>query len=155
MNRELDKMLAVKDKSQVIGEFLDWLLNHKGYVLARYSCYEHREKTMSKQEEALKCSYELYRSVPGHKAAARKLNAAVNRAAKSALKRVSKGEQQLQPAMCAALTEHVQPVMKQLSLFGANDTEPEWRVVDVLTELIESRLGIKIHVDGWDLRASM
>lgn len=33
---ELDKMLAVNDKSQVIGEFLDWLRNDKDYVLAEY-----------------------------------------------------------------------------------------------------------------------
>lgn len=33
---ELDKMLAVKDKSQAIGEFFDWLVNDKGYVLSQY-----------------------------------------------------------------------------------------------------------------------
>lgn len=33
---ELDKMLAVKDQSQTIGEFLDWLTEVKGYVLAEY-----------------------------------------------------------------------------------------------------------------------
>ncbi len=33
---ELDKMLAVKDKSQAIGEFLDWLQHDKNYVLAEY-----------------------------------------------------------------------------------------------------------------------
>ncbi len=31
---ELDKMLAVKDKSQVIGEFLDWLQHDKKIALA-------------------------------------------------------------------------------------------------------------------------
>lgn len=33
--REIEKMLAVKDKSQVIGEFLDWLPS-KGYVLCEW-----------------------------------------------------------------------------------------------------------------------
>lgn len=35
---ELDKMLAVKDKSQVIGEFLDWLRN-EGVLLT--TCHSH------------------------------------------------------------------------------------------------------------------
>jgi hypothetical protein len=33
---ECDKMLAVRDKSQVIGEFLDWL-GEQGITLARYT----------------------------------------------------------------------------------------------------------------------
>ena len=31
---ELDKMSAVKEKSQAIGEFLEWLRSEKGYFLA-------------------------------------------------------------------------------------------------------------------------
>lgn len=33
---ELDKMLAVNDKSQVIGEFLDWLRNDRDIIFAKY-----------------------------------------------------------------------------------------------------------------------
>lgn len=33
---ELDKMGLVQDKSQAIGEFLEWLQNTKGYTLAEY-----------------------------------------------------------------------------------------------------------------------
>lgn len=33
---ELDKMLAVKDKSQMIGVFLDWLQDEKKIVFAKY-----------------------------------------------------------------------------------------------------------------------
>lgn len=35
--KELQKMNEVKDKSQLIGEFLDWLMNEKGCVIAEYS----------------------------------------------------------------------------------------------------------------------
>lgn len=37
---ECEKMAAVKDRSQVIGEFLDWLLNEKEFVIAHYDPYE-------------------------------------------------------------------------------------------------------------------
>lgn len=33
---ECDKLLAVKDKSQPIGEFLDWLRNEKGIEFCRW-----------------------------------------------------------------------------------------------------------------------
>ncbi len=33
---ELDKQLAVQDKSQPIGEFLDWLTSRKGYTVCFY-----------------------------------------------------------------------------------------------------------------------
>jgi len=34
--KETDKMLKARDKSQPIGEFLDWLLNEKHYRIAEY-----------------------------------------------------------------------------------------------------------------------
>lgn len=64
----LDKMLAVKDHSQAIGEFLDWLATERGIVLATrhqhmpiddddlpdeaeeydvHGCYEYRSDTAS------------------------------------------------------------------------------------------------------------
>ena len=36
---ELDKMLAIKDKSQAIGAFIEWL-GHNGMVIARYASKE-------------------------------------------------------------------------------------------------------------------
>lgn len=38
---EHDKLLQIKEKSQACGEFLDWLTNERGYVLAKY--HEHDE----------------------------------------------------------------------------------------------------------------
>ena len=34
---ECDKMIAVKNKSQPIGEFLDWLQNEKGFCISEWS----------------------------------------------------------------------------------------------------------------------
>ena len=31
---ECDKMVAIRDKSQIIGEFIDWLTSEKGYTIA-------------------------------------------------------------------------------------------------------------------------
>lgn len=39
---EIDKMHEVKDRSQAIGEFLEWLLNEKDWTLAAY--HEHTEQ---------------------------------------------------------------------------------------------------------------
>ncbi len=36
---EHEKLVAVKDKSQAIGEFMDWLQNTKGAVLRRWVQY--------------------------------------------------------------------------------------------------------------------
>lgn len=35
---ELDKITKVRDKSQAIGEFLDWLTGEHNIVLARWRC---------------------------------------------------------------------------------------------------------------------
>jgi hypothetical protein len=48
---ELDKMLAVKDKSQAIGEFLDWLKDDQGIVLAKW------EHTSRRVDEVLVPNY--------------------------------------------------------------------------------------------------
>ncbi|KKN91260.1 hypothetical protein LCGC14_0221280 [marine sediment metagenome] len=37
---ECEKMAAVKDKSQTIGEFIHWLFNEKECVIAHYDPYE-------------------------------------------------------------------------------------------------------------------
>lgn len=37
---ECEKMWVIKAKSQVIDEFLDWLLNEKEFVIAHYGPYE-------------------------------------------------------------------------------------------------------------------
>lgn len=34
---ECEKLVNVSEQSQKIGEFLDWLLNEKGYVLAKWN----------------------------------------------------------------------------------------------------------------------
>jgi hypothetical protein len=33
---EHDKMMAVKDKSEIIGEFLDWMFDQKGFRVCEY-----------------------------------------------------------------------------------------------------------------------
>jgi hypothetical protein len=37
---ECDKLASVADKSQVIGEFIDWLLGEKQYILAKWGTGE-------------------------------------------------------------------------------------------------------------------
>ena len=37
---ELDKIREIRDKSQSIGEFLDWLLGEKGYHIAEYKKFD-------------------------------------------------------------------------------------------------------------------
>lgn len=107
---------------------------------------------MTKREIARKCSYQLY-EMPGCKAAARKIDGAVGKAAKKVLQKTCKG-MALQQAMNEALAEYVRPVMQQFSEFGAHDTEPEWMVADVLRELVEQQIGTGVEVDGWALRFS-
>lgn len=47
---ELDKQAKVVDKSQTCGEFLEWLRDEKGFVLARYpSAEEAEEEGLSEQ----------------------------------------------------------------------------------------------------------
>lgn len=43
---ELNKMAAIRDKSQVIGEFLDWLHNERGLTLATFIDDEDRGEVM-------------------------------------------------------------------------------------------------------------
>jgi hypothetical protein len=110
---------------------------------------------MTQRETALRCNYELYHSVPGYKAAARKIDAAVGRAARKVPPLVRRGLT-LQEAMESALTECVKPVMGATSKWGSGDTEPEWHAVDVLMELVEKQLGVKLEgIDGWSLRFSL
>jgi hypothetical protein len=47
---ELDKIMAVKEKSQAIGEFLDWLFE-KGLHLARYLTEEEYESEDNREDE--------------------------------------------------------------------------------------------------------
>lgn len=44
----LDKMLSVKDQSQAAGQFLDWLVSEKGFVLAKY--HEHNDEHCGEYE---------------------------------------------------------------------------------------------------------
>lgn len=51
---ELEKMKAVQPKSQVIGEFLEWLTGEKGVTLAKYDkdnrlmpTHDHAEKLLA------------------------------------------------------------------------------------------------------------
>jgi hypothetical protein len=37
---ELDKIRKIREKSQAIGEFLDWLLGEKGYHIAEYKKFD-------------------------------------------------------------------------------------------------------------------
>jgi hypothetical protein len=107
---------------------------------------------MTRREIARKCSYQLY-DMPGSKAAARKIDGAVGRAAKKVLQKTRKGIR-VQQAMKEALTECVRPVMDACGDFGSHDTEPEWMVADVLKELVEQQIGTTVNA-GWDLRFSM
>lgn len=43
---ELNKMAAIRDKSQVVGEFLDWLRNERGITLATFTDDEERGDVM-------------------------------------------------------------------------------------------------------------
>lgn len=109
---------------------------------------------MSKREQALGCDYELYHNGPDTKKAAAEIDAAVEKAAKSVLPRVSAG-QKLLDAVWTALNEEVRPVMDKWQKLGSGDTEPEWWVVDVMKEHVESILGIKFEADGWHLRDAL
>ncbi len=51
---ECEKLHAVAEQSQKIGEFLDWLLNAKGYVLAKWDASEDGE---SGDEDQLTVQY--------------------------------------------------------------------------------------------------
>jgi hypothetical protein len=55
---ECDKLLAVKDKSQVVGEFLDWLRDEKKVVLSIYSTAEDEERGRRHPEERLTPFYD-------------------------------------------------------------------------------------------------
>jgi len=51
---ELEKMKAIQPKSQMIGEFLEWLTGEKGVTLAKYDnhdrlmpVYDHAEKLLA------------------------------------------------------------------------------------------------------------
>lgn len=57
---ELEKMKIVEEKSHIIGEFLDWLLNTKGILLCKYSGdYYHNEfpKPLTQCEDDLLAEY--------------------------------------------------------------------------------------------------
>ena len=43
MNTELEKMEGIKERSQAIGEFLEWLFGTKNYHFARYLTEEEYE----------------------------------------------------------------------------------------------------------------
>lgn len=77
---ELDKMSAAKTQSQPAGEFLEWLLGEKGFVLAKYEgdanyphpiyetieelLAEHFEIDLKKIEEEKRAMLEYLRSRP-------------------------------------------------------------------------------------------
>lgn len=56
---ELDKMLSNKDKSQTIGEFLDWLMSEKKVILCVYDekISEHHPYPIRKSIEELLAEY--------------------------------------------------------------------------------------------------
>lgn len=43
MGKELEKINDVREKSQAIGEFLEWLFSSKNYCIARYLTDEEEE----------------------------------------------------------------------------------------------------------------
>src|SRR5574343_36638 len=112
---------------------------------------------MNVHERAIKAKYELYTIMEGCDEAAKKLDDAVVKASTLVLPLVNQGLT-IQQAIEKALTECVRPVIDgELLEFGAGDTEPEWRVADVIVFLTEQKLGIdlKDKINMWDLRFAM
>lgn len=60
---ECDRLTQVRDQSQPIGEFLDWLRNEKGWEL----CYRHKHTGLCYDEDGNKaCGYREHDMCPAH-----------------------------------------------------------------------------------------